>query len=98
MNPLVLLAMRWLGVPESLAKSVAFTWSNTSHSIKTYFGVSQIAYSNTPTALLFGPGQGFTTGPTLWQVSFVLLEDTALAAGIDLDSDEDEVEEPVTRL
>jgi hypothetical protein len=98
MNPLVLLAMRWLGVPESLAKSVASTWSNTSHSIKTAFGVSQIAYRNNPIAPLFGPGQGSTTGPTLWQISFVLLEESALAAGIDLDSDEEEVEEPVTRL
>jgi hypothetical protein len=34
MNPLLLLAMRWLGVPESLARSIALTWSNTTHSIK----------------------------------------------------------------
>jgi hypothetical protein len=93
MNPLVLLAMRWLGVPETLAKSVALTWSGTSHSIKTYFGISQATYSNTKQTPLFGPGQGSTTGPTLWQVSFVLLEDSATAAGLDISSSEEEDKE-----
>jgi hypothetical protein len=94
MNPLLLLAMRWLGVPESLARSIALTWSNTTHSIKTHFGVSTITNSNTPTTPLFGPGQGSTTGPSLWQISFVLLEDSAVEAGIDLS----ELEETVTQL
>jgi len=95
MNPLVLLAMRWLGVPESLAKSVALTWSGTSHSIKTHFGISQITYNNTQQTPLFGPGQGSTTGPTMWQVIFVLLEDSAISAGLDIHSSE-EGEEEVT--
>jgi hypothetical protein len=96
MNPLLLLAMRWLGVPKTLAQSIALTRSNTTHSIKTYFGVSPIMYSNTPTTPLFGPGQGSTTGPILWQVSFVfvLLEDSAVEAGLDLS----ELEEPITQL
>lgn len=96
MNPILLLAMRWLGVPKSLAMSIALTWSKTSHSIKTYFGVSQLTYTNNPTTPLFGPGQGSTTGPTLWQVSFVLLEDSAMAAGLDITEDEDF--EPAPRL
>jgi hypothetical protein len=97
MNPLLLLTMRWLGVPKSLAKSVALTWSATPHSIKTYFGISQVTYSNTLQTPLFGPSQGSTTGPTLWQMSFVLLEDSALAAGIDPTQEEEEYE-PATRF
>jgi hypothetical protein len=64
MNPLILLAMRWLGVPESLARSIAQTWSQTTHFIKTQFGVSTSSYRNTPQTPLFGPGQGSTTGHT----------------------------------
>jgi len=94
MNPLVLLAMRWLGVPEPLTKAIAFTWSNTTNSIKTQYGISSVCYTNTPETPLFGPGQGSTTGPTLWQVSFVILEDSALAAGIDIL----ELEEPIHPL
>jgi hypothetical protein len=60
MNPLLLLAMRWLGVPESLAKTLAYTWSQTSHSIKTAYGISKVNYQNTPNLPLFGPGQGST--------------------------------------
>jgi hypothetical protein len=94
MNPLLLLAMRWLGVPDTLAELIGLTWSHTTHSIKTQFGISKESYTNTPTTPLFGPGQGSTTGPTLWQVSFVLLEDSAIEAGIDLS----ELEEPIHQL
>jgi hypothetical protein len=97
MNPLVLLAMRWLGVPDSVTKSVAHTWSGTSHSIKTYFGISPITYTNSPQTPLFGPGQGSTTGPTLWQLSFTLLENSAVAANISI-TQEDVGREPLTRL
>jgi len=94
MNPLILLGMRWLGVPESLAKSITLTWSHTTHLIKTQFGVSTVSYTNTPQTPLFGPGQGSTTGPTLWQLSFVFLEDSAIEAGLDLS----ELDEPITQL
>jgi hypothetical protein len=94
MNPFILLGMRWLGVPESLAKSIGQTWSHTTHFIKTQFGVSTVSYTNTPQTPLFGPGQGSTTGPTLWQLSFVFLEDSAIEAGLDLS----ELEEPINQL
>jgi hypothetical protein len=94
MNPLVLLAMRWLGVSETLARSIALTWSNTTHSIKTQYGLSSVSYTNTPATSLFGSGQGSTTGPTLWQMSFVILEDSVIEAGIDLS----ELEEPIHQL
>ncbi len=84
-NPLVLLSMRRMGVPESPAQCIALTWSGTSHSIKTQYGISKVSYTNNPTTPLFGPGQGSTTGPTLWQMSFVILEDSALGS----DADED---------
>jgi hypothetical protein len=80
--------MRWLGVPESLARSIAQTWSQTTHSIKTQFGVSTSSYSNNPQTPLFGPGQGSTTGPNLWQLTFILLEDSAIEAGMDAFEDE----------
>jgi hypothetical protein len=80
MNPLVLLAMRRLGVPAFVTKSLANTWSSTSHSIKTLYGISDITYQNTESRPLFGPGQGSTTGPTLWQISFVMLEDSVLVS------------------
>jgi hypothetical protein len=65
MNPLLILAMRRLGVPESITQSLGNTWSHTRHSIKTQYGVSTITYSNDPDTPLFGPSQGSTTGPTL---------------------------------
>jgi len=84
-NPLVLLAMRRMGVPETLARSIAQTWSGTTHLIKTQYGLSSTTYQNTSTTPLFGPRQGSTTGPTLRQVIFVLLEDSALGQEDDED-------------
>jgi hypothetical protein len=91
MNPLLLLAMRWLGIPRTLTLSIARTWSHTLHSIKTAYGISSVSYENTPTTPLFGPGQGSTTGPTLWQVSFALLKNSALAAGTELMGDNEPI-------
>ncbi|MFN9980235.1 MAG: hypothetical protein ACK53Y_09990, partial [bacterium] len=66
MNPLLLLTMRKFGVTETMAKSAGLTWSLTSHTIKTQYGVSESSYTNDPSTPLFGPSQGSTTGPTLW--------------------------------
>jgi hypothetical protein len=53
--------------------SLATTWEQTSHSIKTLYGISKSGYANTPECLLFGPGQGSTIGPFLWLLCFLLI-------------------------
>jgi hypothetical protein len=80
MNPLLLLAMRRLGVTDTMAASLSNTWMLTNHAIKTQYGISDITYASTPDTPLFGPSQGSTTGPTFWQLSYVLLTACALEA------------------
>jgi hypothetical protein len=72
-NPLLLLEMQHLGALPSLTQSIAKTWENTVHFIKTQYGILDTTYQNTTTAPLFGPGQGSTTGPTLWQLIFIII-------------------------
>ncbi len=64
MSPLFLLAMRRLGVPETMTKSLGLTWSHTRHTIKTQYGVSTITYTNEPSTPLVGPSQGSSTAHT----------------------------------
>jgi hypothetical protein len=69
-NNLVLLILCKLGISSSTAKSIASNWDNVIHLIKTAYGTSDITYGSSPLAPLFGPGQGSTDGPTLWQILY----------------------------
>lgn len=62
-QPLVLLMLRKLRVPQSAVMSLAQTWENTIQHIRTQYGISPESYANSSVALLFGPGQGSTVGP-----------------------------------
>jgi len=72
-NPLVLLFLQILGLTPLTVASLATTWEQTSHRIKTLYGISKFGYANTPECLLFGPGQGSTIGPFLWLLCFLLI-------------------------
>jgi len=99
MNPLLLLTMRKFGVTATMAKSAGLTWSLTSHTIKTQYGVSESSYTNDPSTPLFGPSQGSTTGPTLWQLSYILLTISAFAQGeINNNMEENDDDDPVPSL
>jgi len=99
MNPLLLLTMRKFGVTETMAKSAGLTWSLTSHTIKTQYGVSESSYTNDPSTPLFGPSQGSTTGPTLWQLSYILLTNSVFAQReINNNMEENDDEDPIPSL
>ncbi len=72
-NPLVILFLLKLGVSNLTIQSLANTWSETVHKIKTLYGTSSESYKNTPAYFLFGPGQGSTIGPLLWLICFMLI-------------------------
>jgi hypothetical protein len=72
-NPLILIFLRILGLSTSLVASLAATWEQTYHKIKTLYGISEAHYKNTPLHLLYGPGQGSTIGPLLWLLCFILI-------------------------
>jgi hypothetical protein len=72
-NPLVLVFLRILGLSSTTVSSLATTWENTYHKIKTLYGISTVGYGNHPDNLLFGPGQGSTIGPFLWLLCFLLI-------------------------
>jgi hypothetical protein len=71
---IVFLELRHLGIPVSLLKAIQGAWNNAYHHIKTKHGTSTVTYQNTAAHQLFGPGQGLTTGPTLWGILFCLIE------------------------
>ncbi len=73
MNPLILLALRQLGIPHEVLTSLAETWAHMMHRIKMIYGISDQFYTNTVGYFLYGPGQGFTIGPILWLLCFLLI-------------------------
>jgi hypothetical protein len=72
-NPLILLFLRILGLTPTLVQSIATTWEQTYHRIKTLYGTSEETYTNHPQHRLYGPGQGSTIGPFLWLLCFILI-------------------------
>jgi hypothetical protein len=72
-NPLILLFLRILGLSPSVVSSLAATWEQTFHWIKTLYGISEETYANTSDRPLYGPGQGSTIGPLLWLLCFILI-------------------------
>lgn len=53
--------------------SLANTWEQNYHRIRSLYGISDETYRNTNNRLLFGPGQGSTIGPYLWLLCFILV-------------------------
>jgi len=72
-NPLVLIFLCILGLSPSAVASLAQTWEQTYHRIKTMYGISKETYRNTSQRPLYGPGQGSTIGPFLWLLCFILI-------------------------
>jgi len=72
-NLLIILFLKKLGVPSPVVDSLAQTWQETAHRIKTLYGISNQQYQNSLAFFLFGPGQGSTIGPLLWLICFLLI-------------------------
>lgn len=77
-NNLLLLQLLQLGLPVSAVSSLADTWSNTTHHIKSKYGISDATYKSTTDIPLFGPEQGSTLGPFLWLILFSLMVSSLL--------------------
>jgi len=58
-----------------VVNSLAQTWEETTHLIRTKYGISDEGYSNDKLNLLFGPGQGATLGPFLWLLCFIIFQE-----------------------
>ena len=77
-NNLLLLELRRLGLPETVAMTLSHTWAEAVHHIKTQYGISETFYKNNIECRLFGPGQGSTLGPFLWLILFTLIVSSVL--------------------
>jgi len=69
-NNLVLMLLKKLGLPSSVASCIGELWDNVVHLIKTIYGISPISYGSTAAQPLYGPGQGSTCGPLFWLVCY----------------------------
>jgi hypothetical protein len=72
-NPLVLISLRILGLSLTIVSSLASTWEQTFHRIKTLYGISEETCCNMSERPLYGPGLGSTIGPFLWLLCFILI-------------------------
>jgi len=75
-NRLGYLMCRRLGLPHTAIKSLAETWANMVHVIRTAYGRSTSEYRSTPQVPLYGAGQGSTNGPFFWLLMFIILHDS----------------------
>ena len=75
-NKLGYLKLRQLGMPMSAIKSLADTWSQMVHVIRTAYGRSSSSYRSTKRKPLYGAGQGSTNGPFFWLLMFILMLDS----------------------
>ncbi len=55
-NPLLLLLLLWLGCLWSACNSRGSSWAESTHHVKTQYGISDESYRSTPETPLFGPG------------------------------------------
>jgi hypothetical protein len=69
-NNLVLMLLKKLGLPSSVASCIGELWDNVVHLIKTIYGISSISYGSTAAQPLYGPGQVSTCGPLFWLVCY----------------------------
>ena len=74
-NKLGCAQLRRLGMPQQAINSLAETWSNMVHTIRTTYGRSTSTYRSTKAIPLYGAGQGSTNGPFFWLLMFVLITD-----------------------
>jgi hypothetical protein len=75
-NKLGYIKLRQLGMPMSAIKSLADTWYNMVHVIRTAYGRSNSSYRSTKRKPLYGAGQGSTNGPFFWLLMFIVMLDS----------------------
>jgi hypothetical protein len=73
MNNLILMVLKKLGMPTTIASSLADLWDSTIHLIKTIYGTSTVTYGHTRETPLYGPGQGSMCRPPFWLLCYWLI-------------------------